>query len=279
MIRKTTTALTLSLFIGPIANAQDKPWYRPDDASKWDVAISAALTNVAVDIVESEVSLTEELVEGDFEASLSDDLSVSTSVVSASVGYRVLPFLQITARAGLAASESETGVIITGTPTGQFAGFFDGPIAVDGEADLEADGYSLGLGATAYFPITDIADKHLAGYTEFQYIWNRFEDDQIVSEASKTTLGLVYPVDVEDQSNPVYFAGVGYSWLSRELEQSRIIAGETVNVNITQEFENPWSIELGGGFPVSDHLVMGFGAFYQMSGETSAFASLIYSFE
>ena len=282
MVRKPATVITLALLFCPgtsLAEDEASSWYAADQPGKWTAALSIAVTNLAVEVVDSELTFSDEIEVGDFDASLSDELSISTSVVSATVGYSVLPFLELTARAGLANSESNTGIIVSGTPTGQFSEFFDGPITLDGESDLEVDGYSLGLGAAIRLPIAEIGDDLLAGYSEFQYVWNRFDNEEIVSEGSKTTLGLAYPVNLNDRSKPLYFAGVGYSWLSREIEQNRIIAGQAVNVQITQEFENPWSIEFGAGVPISKNVVFGAGAFHQLSGETSAFASIIYRFD
>lgn len=282
MLRNLATLISLGLLLEPAKSfAQDSQsaWYRADDLSKWDFAISIAAVNSAVDIVDSEIKLAAELDTGGFEASLDENLSISTTVVSGSLGYRVLPFLELSARAGLASTESETGVIITGTPSGAFADLFNGPITVDRDADLDVDGYSLGLGVTGYVPLANIGRDKLAAYAGFQYAWNRFDDDTIVSEASKTSLGLVFPVDPDRRDQIIYRLAGSYNWLTRDVERNQLIAGQEVDVKITQEYENPWAVELGAGIPLSRQLALGFAASHQLSGETSAFATVLYRFE
>lgn len=282
MIARLTSLAALGCLVGSAAaSAQpnEKPWYRPDDFSKWSFAVSLAATNAAVDIVDSEVVLPDELDVGDFEVTLDDDLSVSSTIVSGSVGYRVLPFLQVSVLAGLASSKSETGFVITGTPTGNFSDLFSGPISFDSDTSLDTEGYSLGLSATAYAPLADIGRDKLAAYAGFLYAWNRYEDDEIVAEASRTSFGFVFPLDEERADRIVYRLSGSYNWLSREIERSQLIAGEVVDVKITQEYENPWGVELGAGIPISRNVVLGISASHRLSGETSTFASILYRFD
>lgn len=282
MISKPLALLLPSAFCAlgaASAETESSHWIEDSLTSKWTVTASFAATNAAVDIVSSEVTLPQEFEEGDFEASLDDDLSISAQLVSGSVGYRLLPFLEVSARAGLASTDTDTGLTISGTPTGVFADVFEGPITFDREATLEVDGYSLGLGAAAYAPLADIGRDKLAGYLEYQYAWNRFDDDTIVSEASRASLGVVFPVNAERGNKPVYRISGSYNWITREIERDLTIGGEPISVRLTQEFENPWSMELGAGLPIADNTLLGLAASHQLSGETSAFASLTFRFE
>ncbi|MEL6758722.1 MAG: hypothetical protein AAFP81_20010, partial [Pseudomonadota bacterium] len=214
--------------------------------------------------------------ESDFEATLSDDLSVSSTIVSGSVGYRVLPFVEVVARGGLISSDTQTGVIITGTPNGPFSEFFEGPITIDRDANQEVDGYSLGLGANGFLPVATIGNDTLAAYSGFQFVWNRF-DESVSSEGAVTNFGLVYPVNLQ-RDNIVYRVGGSYNWISRDVEQRLNLNGETVRVNVTQEFEDPWALEAGIGIPIGESTLLGLGLWHQLSGETSALASLTYRF-
>lgn len=248
-----------------------------DEAGKWNITMSIVASEAAIEIVDSEIELPEELSETDFEAMLGDDLSVSSSILSASVGYRVLPFVEVTARGGLISSDTQTGVVITGTPNGPFSDVFDGPITIDRNANMDVDGYSIGLGANGFLPVAAIGSDTLAAYSSFQFVWNRF-DETVSSEGAVTSFGLIYPVNLQ-RDNIVYRAGGSYNWISRDVEQRLSLNGEAVRVNVTQEFKNPWALEAGVGIPIGDNTLLGVGLWHQMSGETSALASLTYRFD
>ncbi len=256
------------------AEAEDIQDRVGDDIGKWNFSLSAAATNTAIKVVESEVELPEDLSQGDVEASLSDDLTVSSTVFSGSVGYRILPFLDVFARGGLVSSDTETGVVITSTPNGPFLDLLDGPIMIDRDTSREADGYSLGLGARAAMPVTEVAGDMLAGYGGFQYAWNRF-DDTLSSEAAMTSFGLVYPVNL-DRQGIVYRIGGSYNWISRDVDQALTLNGEDIRVRVTQEFEDPWAVEGGVGIPLTQNMLLGLGGWHQLSGETSFLASITY---
>ncbi|MEL7547932.1 MAG: hypothetical protein AAGJ84_14870 [Pseudomonadota bacterium] len=264
--------------LGP-ASAETEGSHSIEDSStsKWAVTMSVVASNAAIKIVESEIELPSELDETDFEATLGDDLSVSSTIVSGSIGYRILPFVELVARGGLISSDTETGVIISGTPTGPFSDFFDGPITIDRDTNREVDGYSLGIGANAGLPIAQIGNDTLAAYSGFQFVWNEF-DESVSSEGATANFGLIYPVN-PDRRNVVYRIGGSYNWIRRDVEQALVLNGETVRVNVKQEFEDPWAVEAGIGIPLTDNTLLGLGVWHQLSGETSAVASLTYRFE
>ncbi|MEL6666801.1 MAG: hypothetical protein AAFQ24_11740 [Pseudomonadota bacterium] len=280
MIHKLIPIAGVSALIGVTsAKAQDLDEMRAaaDDRGKWTVTMSVVASNAAIKIVDSEIELPNELEESDFEATLGDDLSVSSTIVSGSVGYRILPFFEVVARGGLISSDTETGVIISGTPTGPFSDFFDGPITIDRDTNREVDGYSLGMGANAVLPIAQIGGDKIAAYSSFQFIWNEL-DESVSSEGANASFGLIYPVNL-DRQNIVYRIGGSYNWISRDVEQALVLNGETVRVNLTQEFEDPWAIEAGIGIPLTNKTLLGLGVWHQLSGETSAVASLTYRFD
>lgn len=258
------------------ALAQESQNHAKDGSGKWNFTLSAVASNAAIKIVDSEIDLPDDLSESDFEASLGDDLSVSSTIVSGSVGYRLLPFAEVFGRAGLISSDTETGVVITGTPGGPFADFFDGPITIDQDTNLEVEGYSLGLGANAFLPVTTLGDDTLAAYSGFQYVWNQL-DDTVSSEGATTSFGLIYPVNL-DRQKTVYRLGGSYNWISRDIERDLVLNGETSTLLVTQEFEDPWAVEAGVGIPIAEDTLLAFGAWHQLSGETSVLASLTYRF-
>ena len=279
MIRPSISLLVSSVLISfGVSTAQEKGdrVYASDGSGNWNITLSAVSSNAAIEIVESEIELPEEIESGDFEATLRDDLTVSSTIMSGSIGYRVLPFANVYARGGFISSDTETGVIITGTPNGPFSDFFDGPIAVDRDANREVDGYSLGLGTNAFLPITEIWDDTLAAYGGFQYVWNRL-DENVSSEGATTSFGLLYPVSRERQ-NVTYRLGGSYNWISRDVEQSLNFNGEDVRVRVTQEFETPWAVDAGVAIPLTQDTMLGLGVWHQLSGETSVLASLTYRF-
>ena len=143
--------------------------------------------------------------------------------------------------------------------------------------NLDVEGYSLGLGANGFLPVASIGSDTLAAYSGFQYVWNRF-DESVSSEGTVTSFGLIYPVNLQ-RDNIVYRVGGSYNWISRDVEQSLNLNGETVRVNVTQEFEDPWALEAGIGIPVGASMLLGVGLWHQLSGETSALASLTYRFD
>ena len=255
--------------VGDEANATE-------DIGKWNIAISVVASNAAIKIVDSEVELPEAFDDTDFEVNLSEDLSVSSTIVSGSVGYRVLPFAEIYARAGFISSDTETGVTITGTPIGPLSDLVDGPVTIDGDRSSEVDGYSLGLGGRSVLPIAQIGDNRLAAYSGFQYVWNRFEDT-VSSEGAKVSYGLLYPVNLQNRKI-IYRVGGSYNWISRNVEQSLIFNGEPLRVQVTQELDNPWAAEAGVGIPIVENFLLGAGVWHQFSGETSFVASISYRF-
>jgi len=274
MIPAVWVPLVLLLAETAMAQPEDHQAEASEENGKWSLSLSAAATNAAIRIVDSEIELPVDLAPRDFEASLSDDLSVSSTIVSASVGYRILPFAEVYARGGLIASETETGVTLTGTPTGRFTDVFNGPITLDRETSQDVDGYSLGLGANAALPITEISGDTLAAYGGFQYVWNRLDED-VSSEGATTSFGLLYPVSL-DRQNLIWRAGGSYNWISRDVEQALTVNGEPVRVRVTQEFEDPWAVEAGVGIPLGKDTLLGLGVWHQLSGETSALASVTY---
>ena len=133
MYKSISLSVSSLLLWSGVSVAQDLDDLRDaaNEFGKWNVTMSVVASNAAITIVDSQIQLPEELSETDFEVTLSDDLSVSSTIVSGSVGYRVLPFVEVVARGGLISSDTETGIVITGTPNGPFADFFDGPITID----------------------------------------------------------------------------------------------------------------------------------------------------
>ena len=247
-----------------IAQEGESPPLPTDDFGKWSFTFSAAATSAAIKIVDSEVELPEELAESDVEAALSNELTASSTILSGMVGYRILPFAEVYARAGLISTDTETGVTISGAPNGPFSDLFDGPIMIDRETSRDVDGFSLGLGASTYMPITEIAGDTLAGYGTFQYAWNRF-DETLSSEAAITSFGFVYPVNF-DRQNIVYRFGGSYNWISRDVDQALALNGEDIRVRVTQEFEDPWAVEAGMGIPLTQNTLLGLGGWHQLSG-------------
>jgi len=110
----------------------------------------------------------------------------------------------------------------------------------------------------------------------FQYVWNRL-DDSVTSEGATTSLGLLYPINL-DRQNIIYRLGGSYNWISRDVEQSLNFNGEDVRVRVTQEFETPWAVEAGVAIPLRQDTMLGLGVWHQLSGETSVLASLTYRF-
>lgn len=249
------------------------------DRSKWRFSLSYAALNADLNVIDSSVTLPEDLEVGDFTAELADDLSISSQVVYAGIGYRILPFLELSGRAGLLSSEASTGLTLTGTPDGPFNALIDGPISFDTTRDTDTSGYSLGLGANAFLPVIEIGDDLVAAYTGFQYTWNEFENSEIMSRAAVTSFGLVYPVDLAGQTGPTYQLGASYSWLSREVVQTQILNGQPIMVELEQEFEDPWSIQLGAGFPLTESISLGFTASHALSGSTSGLATVRVRFD
>lgn len=280
MIHRLIPIAVASLLLGVTSvAAQDLDEMRVavDEIGNWSVTMSVVASNAALNIVDSEIELPSEFEETDFEAVLGDDLSVSSTIVSGSIGYRILPFVELVARGGLISSDTETGVIVSGTPTGPFSDFFDGPITIDRDTNRDVDGYSVGIGANAALPIAQIGNDTIAAYSGFQFIWNEF-DESVSSEGANANFGLIYPVNL-DRKNVVYRIGGSYNWISRNVEQALSVNGETIRVNVTQEFEDPWAVEAGVGIPLTDNIMLGLGAWHQLSGETSVLSSLTYRFD
>jgi len=249
------------------------------DRSKWRFSLSYASVNADLNVIDSTVTLPDDIEMGDFSAELSDDLSLSSNVVYAGVGYRVLPFLEVSGRAGLLSSEASTGLTLTGTPDGPFNDLFDGPISFDTTRDANTTGYSLGLGANAFVPVVRVGEDLVAAYTGFQYTWNEFENSEITSRAAVTNFGLIYPVDPRGGGGPIYQVGASYSWLSREVMQTQIINGNPIMVELQQEFEDPWAVQLGAGFPLTETISLGFTASHNLSGSTSGLATVRIRFD
>lgn len=247
-----------------------------DNLKKWSFSLSAAATNAAIRIVESELELPDELAESDFEARLSDNLNVSSTLTLGTIGYRILPFAELFARGGLIPSDTQTGISITGKPNGPFSDFFEKPITFDRETSQEVDGYSLGIGANFTLPIVEVGSKALAAYGGFQYIWNRL-DDTVSSQGSTTSFGLIYPVS-PDRQNIIYRVGGSYNWISRDVIKTLSLSGEPVRVRVNQEFEAPWAVEAGIGIPFDQDTLLGLGVWYQLSGETSVREFITYRF-
>ncbi|WP_375286442.1 hypothetical protein [Sphingomonas sp.] len=258
------------------AQAQDmgESWDGPLKDRKLTVSANVALTNAKLQVVDSKVDVPADAPLEDMEVTISDKLSVSTKIVSASVGYRVLPFLQVSARAGLSFGSAATGVTIKGTPTGALSDFVDGPIELVTDAENDVNGYSLGLGANAFVPLARIGEDRVAGWASFQHLWNNLNGSEVVSRATRTSAGLAYAVDPSGGIPGVFRIGASYNWLTRDVRRTKIVGDQEYEVRITQKYVNPWSVEAGVGLPVADRLVLGIGASQQIEGGLSGFLSL-----
>ncbi len=243
---------------------------------KWRFSIDLAAVNADVRLVDSEVVFTDASDFEDAEVTLSDEMSVSSTALAGAVGYRVVPFLELSARAGLASTTSETGASFT-TQVEDLFGVYTGPISFDAVTENEVQGYTLGLGANAIAPLASVGGRTLAVRGGFNYAWNRFEDDEVVTSASKTSLGLVYPIDRDGPQGAVYTVSGSHNWLTRDVERTTNLGGQDVTVVLAQEFEDPWSIDAGAAFPLSDAVGLGFGASYAFSGATSVVAAITFT--
>lgn len=244
------------------------------DAPKWVLGVGVAVMNADVRVVDSQASVPEDLQVGDFDLELADTLSISATSLSARIGYRLLPFLNVSAQGGLVWSDTQTGVTLSGTPDGVFSNLVSGPISVDADLETDASGYSLGLAANAFAPIASIRSKTVVLTSGFTYVWNTLENGDVQTEATRTSVGLVYPVSADPRS-VVYRLSGSYNWLTREIERSVALGQGDVAVSITQEYDDPWSAEFGASIPVSERVRFGISASQQIGGETSGFASVI----
>lgn len=259
----------------PIAAAQDHT-RDPVHAPKWTLSLGVAATNADVEVVDSDVTLPEDIDVGDFDIALQDTLSVSSTNVIAGVGYKILPMLEVSALAGLAWSDVDTGVTITGTPNGVLGSFLSSPLVIDADYESEASGYTLGLGANAFAPVGTVGSKTVVLTSSINYLWNRLEDGAVASEASKTTLGLMYPVSA-NRRDIIYRVAGGYNWLTRDVVRTANFGGDDIAIAVTQEFDAPWSVELGAVFPIAERFRLAVSAAQQLDGNTSAYAALVFA--
>ncbi|MEM1194973.1 MAG: hypothetical protein AAGH57_02620 [Pseudomonadota bacterium] len=258
-----------------IAHSQDEyeDWGdAPPGKLSFSLAIVASESEVV--LTDSEVTLPEEVDLGDFEVTLAEEVEVSNTYVGASVGYRILDYLELNAQAGFISTTSELGVRINGTPADTFPINFGGPISIEQDVSTSAEGYSFGVGATGLLPIAPIGDDLLIGYANYQHLWNAFSDDGISVDIGRVSAGLLFPVSPLTEDKPIFRIGASYVDTKRILERGVEFGDESVMVRAVQETEDPWFGEAGIAFPASRHVLLNIGANVQTTGKVSVIGSI-----
>ena len=256
--------------------------YAQDDYEDWgdgppgrlSFSVLIAVSESEVVLTDSEVSLPEDISLGDFEVTLAEEVEVSNTFVGASVGYRVLDFLQLNAQGGFVSTTSDIGLQINGTPADTFPINFNEPISLEREVSTSAEGYSLGVGATGLLPVASIGDSMLLGYVSYQHLWNEFSDDGISVDIGRVSAGILFPFSPLQEDKPVFRFGASYLDTKRTLERGVEFGGEEVMVRAIQEMEDPWFGEIGIAFPASRHVLLNVGASVQTTGNGSILGSI-----
>lgn len=275
-MRLYTFAAGLCLVTFPqIAVAQDEyeDWGDgPPGKLSFSLAIVASETDVV--LTDSEVTLPEDIDLGDFEVTLADEVKVSNTYIGASIGYRVLDYLELNAQAGFISTTSELGLQINGTPADTFPISFDGPISIEQDVSTSAEGYSFGVGATGLLPLASLGDDLLIGYASYQHLWNEFSDDGISVDIGRISAGFLFPVSPMAEDKPIFRIGASYVDTKRVLERGVDVGDESIMVRAVQEIEDPWFGEVGIAFPASRHVLLNIGANVQTTGKVSVIGSI-----
>jgi len=277
------SAMTFSLCLAALPSAVfaqeigDYDDWGDDEPGKFSVSALVAVTNSTVVLTDSEVTLPDDFDGADIEVGLAEEVKVSNTIVGLNVGYRVLPFLNVSVQGGLIETSSELGVTIEGTPADTFPIDFGGPISLATDVSTGASGYSFGAGATGFLPVATIGDDLLLGYASYQHVWNEFDDDGISVDIGRLSAGLVYPVNPMGDSKPVFRLGAAYINSTRTLERGLEFGGDQISVLATQETEDPWFGEFGISYPASRNVLLNFSSTVQTTGDVSVVASITFT--
>ncbi|MEO1730090.1 MAG: hypothetical protein AAFR64_05075 [Pseudomonadota bacterium] len=263
---------------------EDQPEVQSDfeDGSQGDLpgklsfTFLVAATQSEVVLTESEVMIPDDIIEGDIDVTLAEDVTASNTIVGVGVGYRVLPFLELNAQGGFISTSSELGLTVNGTPADTFPIQFGGPISFDGDVTTSAEGYSVGIGATGVLPIASIGDDMVLAYGSYQHIWNEFSDDGISVDVGRLSGGFVFPVNLMNEKKPIFRVGVSYINSERVLERGLTFNGEEIMVRAVQETEDPFFGEVGIAYPVSRKVLFNLGTSVQTTGKVSVVGSITF---
>ncbi|MEO1041696.1 MAG: hypothetical protein AAFX52_05355 [Pseudomonadota bacterium] len=240
-----------------------------NERSRWRFSSALVFAEAEVDIKSVEAEIPDDFVIEDLEIRITDLADISSTAWVNSVGYRVLPFLELSGQVGILQSETVTAFEVSGTPN---LGFdlvtFDEPITINLDRGDEADGYTFGLGTRAAAPVAIIGGRPLLGTAGFRYNWNRVDDGNITSESLLSTFGLTYAVPTE-KALYTFSAAAGYARLERESTRTAAFAGEEINISVEQELTNPWSIDLGLSRSLGQNWTIGYGLSANLSGTNS----------
>jgi len=266
------------------AEPQDQTEAQSDLEEEWEGELPGKLsftfvvaaTQSEVVLTESEVMIPDDIIEGDIDVTLAEDVTVSNTLVGVAVGYRVLPFLELNAQGGFISTSSELGLTVNGTPADTFPIQFDGPISFQQDVSTSAEGYSVGIGATGILPIASIGDDMVLAYGSYQHTWNEFSDDGISVDIGRLSGGFIFPVNPMSEKKPILRVGVTYINSERVLERGLTFNGEQIMVRAVQETEDPFFGEVGIAYPVSRKVLFNLGTSVQTTGNVSVIGSITF---
>ncbi len=247
---------------------------------KWRVSLDMLIGSSDIRVLETEfIILTEDsfLEDLNVDATTGEELTIETQVAVASIGYRILPFLEISASAGLGSSEIGTDLFLTAEVENPFGGGGSVPIEIDTVFEDEVAGYVYGLGVNAALPIATIRSRGLAAYAGYQANWATMDEGDVHSTTTRASIGLAYPADFESHNGLLYTVGATYGDLNREVNTIREVGSDETQLFLRQEYENPWSIQTSIAIPIKKKASFVIGGSQALSGATSIFASLVFT--
>ena len=275
-------ALACALFLPAIsdeakAQSQASKWDRSELPGAFTLSLAFAVTDLEVTLNDTEIVLPESFDFGDFETTVDEDVTFSSTFIGAGAAYRVLPVLTLNARAGFVSSESDIGVGVSGIPDERFPGVLvQGPVSFATEVSTSVEGINAGIGATLAAPLASIGSREVIGYATYQHSWSEYSDDNFSADYGRAGAGLVFPFSLMDPMQPVFRLGASYTDVNRQFEREFVINGETASVITRQGIDNPFAIELGAVIPAARNVQFSLGASIQTTGNTSFLASLTF---
>ncbi|MEM7740928.1 MAG: hypothetical protein AAF225_09020 [Pseudomonadota bacterium] len=248
-----------------------------NERSRWRFGTALAIGRAEVDITNVETDVPDDFVIEDLEIRVTELTDISSTAWVNSVGYRVLPFLELSGQVGVLQSETVTAFELTGTPDlGLDLVTFDEPITLNLDRGNEADGYTFGVGANTIAPLGILAGRPVLGVAGFRYNWNRVDDGNITSESLFSNFGLAYAVPTE-KALFSFSLSAGYARLERESTRTTSFGGEEISITVEQELTNPWSIDVGVSRSLGKNWTIGYGLSSNLSGTNSHGLALSFS--
>ncbi len=275
MIKRAIASLfALSLLPVPAHAEQYSSLQDANPQGRWLFGFNTSFISSALNVVDSELVLPEDVRLEDVELDFSEvELSGTSFNVSAS--YFVLPFMDVSLSAGLISSESDMSIDLTAVPGEGLQDLGVDAVSIAFPTSLDADGFSYSASFGIYLPITEIEGYPLLLRSGASWGRTSFEDADLETTLVTVSSNLIYAPRLYDAEH-VFSLGLSHSEVNRHASRTTSLLGQTLTINTEQELVEPWALQGLASRKFGEHTALGYGFIYNQNGDVSHVFRLSY---